>query len=59
MACYPFLLQQKGISVEGTDIEEEITGPIFKKCCDLINLKVHPCILIMENGLFPGKYDPL
>lgn len=54
----PFLLQQKGISVEGTDIEEEITGPIFKKCCDLINLKVHH--MYINNGEpmnFPGTYD--
>ena len=26
----PYMLMQKGIKVEGTDIEEEITGPIFK-----------------------------
>ena len=37
----PYVLQKEGIHVEATDIEAEITGPIFKKCCDLINLKVH------------------
>ena len=37
----PYVLMQKGIHVEGTDIEEEITGPMFKHCCDLINLKRH------------------
>ena len=54
----PYVLMQKGIHVEATDIEEEVTGPMFKKCCDLINLKRHH--LYIYNGKpmdFPGKYD--
>lgn len=35
----PFIYQQRGLEVEGTDITEDITGPIFKQCCDLINMK--------------------
>ena len=54
----PYLLQKKGISVEGTDIDEETTGPIFKKCCDVINLKVHELYINNnEHMKFPGKYD--
>ena len=54
----PFLLQQKGIHVEGTDIDEETTGPIFKKCCDIINLKVHTLYINNNKPMdFPGKYD--
>ena len=54
----PYMLMQKGIKVEATDIDEQTTGPIFKQCCDLIGLKVHE--LYVNNGKpmkFPGKYD--
>ena len=56
----PYLLMKKGIHVEGTDIEEEHTGPIYKQCCDLIDLKIHH--MYVNNGQpmdFPGKYDLL
>jgi len=35
----PFVYQQRGIEVEGTDITEDITGKMFIECCELINLK--------------------
>tara|TARA_A100001035_G_scaffold245462_1_gene213776 strand:- start:557 stop:1183 length:627 start_codon:yes stop_codon:yes gene_type:complete len=54
----PYMLMQKGIKVEGTDIEEEITGPIFKKCCDIIGLKVHHMYINNNQPMdFPGYYD--
>ena len=34
----PFIYRQRGIEVEGTDITEDITGPMFIECCELINL---------------------
>ena len=56
----PYVLQKEGIHVEATDIEAEITGPIFKKCCDLINLKVHHMYIYNNKKMeFPGKYDLL
>ena len=54
----PYLLMQKGIHVEATDVDEEQTGPMYKQCCDIINLKRHD--LWIDNGKpmdFPGKYD--
>lgn len=35
----PFIYQQRGLEVEGTDITEEITGKMFIECCELIKLK--------------------
>lgn len=35
----PFIYQQRGIEVEGTDITEDITGKMFIDCCNLINMK--------------------
>lgn len=34
----PYILQQKNVEVEGTDITEDITGTMFTECCNLINL---------------------
>lgn len=34
----PYILNQKGIEVEGTDITEDITGKMFIECCNVINL---------------------
>ena len=34
----PFIYQQRGIEVEGTDITEDITGKMFIECCNVINL---------------------
>jgi len=35
----PYILNQKGIEVDGTDITEDITGKMFIECCNVINLK--------------------
>lgn len=54
----PYLLMQKGIHVEGTDIEEEHTGPLYKQCCDIINLKRHHLYIYNNKPMdFPAKYD--
>ena len=34
-----YLLMQKGLHVEGSDIDEAETGTLFKECCDVISLK--------------------
>ena len=54
----PYLLKKQSIAVEGTDIDLSTTGPMFRECCDVINLKVHYlCIYNNTKMVFPGKYD--
>ena len=57
-----FMLQQKGIDVEGTDTPEALENtPVFTDCCNLISLKRHP-LKILNNGtktIYPKKYDIL
>jgi len=56
----PYVLMQEGIHVEATDIEEEITGPIFRECCDLLELNVHHMYIYNNKPMkFPGNYDLL
>jgi len=57
----PFILQQKGIDVEGSDIPEALEiEDVFRKCCDLIKLKRHP-VTILNNKptVWPKEYDIL
>tara|TARA_B110000285_G_C14821971_1_gene466959 strand:+ start:57 stop:683 length:627 start_codon:yes stop_codon:yes gene_type:complete len=58
----PWMLMQKGISVEATEIDYELKKPngTYKKCCSAIDLKVHS--MYVNNNVpmnFPGKYDIL
>ena len=52
-----YILQQKGIDVEGSDIDEETTGPIFKQCCDVIGLKRHYLKIEPHKPMQIGNYD--
>lgn len=54
----PFVYQQRGLEVEGTDITEDITGPIFKQCCDLIKMKRYELWIKSKTPMnLPRKYD--
>jgi len=56
----PYLLKQQGINVEGTDVDENITGSLFRECCELIQLTRHT--LYIQNGVrtvLPKRYDML
>jgi|TARA_X000000950_G_scaffold30789_1_gene33282 hypothetical protein len=56
----PYLLMSKGHQVEATDIAEDISGPMFTQCCDLIGLKRHSLFINDSKPMdFPGKYDML
>ena len=52
-----YLLQAKGIHAEGTDIEEEITGPMFKQCCEVIDLPRHQLKILPQTPMNIGNYD--
>ena len=52
-----YLLAEQGIQVEGSDIDEEITGPMFKECCELIDLKRHYLKIEPQKPMQVGNYD--
>lgn len=54
----PYILQQKNIKVEGTDIKEDITGTMFIECCQLINLPRYELYVIPGQSMnLPKQYD--
>lgn len=53
------VLRNKGIDVEGTDIDEESTGPLFKECCDSIGLVRHYLKIEPQVPMQIGNYDLL
>ena len=52
-----YVLQQKGVHVEGSDIDEETTGPIFKQCCDIIGMRRHYLKIEPQKPMQIGNYD--
>lgn len=58
----PWLLMEKGIKVEATEIDYELSKPdgTYKKCTDAMGLKVHSMYIFNNKAMnFPGKYDIL
>lgn len=53
----PVLLQQKGIIAEGSDIDEEITGPLFKECCDVAGFKRFSLCIKPQTAMNIDTYD--
>ena len=54
----PFIYEQRGLEVEGTDITEDITGKMFIECCQLINLKRFELWVKPNQPMnLPRKYD--
>lgn len=54
----PYQLMQKGITVEGTDIDEDTTGTMFIEACKLINLTRYELFVNPNKTLnLPKHYD--
>lgn len=54
----PYLLQQKGIYVEGTEISEQMNDGLYTECCDLIGLKRHVVEILPNQPMnLTRKYD--
>ena len=52
-----YLLEQQGIKTDGTDIDEETTGPMFKQCCDVIGMRRHYLKIEPQQPMQMGNYD--
>lgn len=54
----PYLLKEKGISVDATDLNDELTGKLYTECCDLIDLKKFELIIKSNEPMSLKKsYD--
>ena len=54
----PYILQSKGISVEGTDVPDNVCGLVYGRACSLINLKRYELTITPKKSInLSKKYD--
>ena len=52
-----YILKSKGLHVEGTDIDEDTTGLMFKECCNLIDMPRHYLKIEPQQPMQINNYD--